>query len=175
MRKVGKLIDAYLQVVARDANMPVSKVASLAEALPDLAREDHDDIYKAIDIYLKEHPDLSKADKKRLCRILDARSCRQRQQQPLIDYQASWSYFPAQENKHQPPADLKIMQLQKKTSQGKLGGEFMAETRVVDRREIQQVEIRELGISAGRSKLDAHKMIHRGSRSDHGRDKAKDR
>lgn len=53
MRKVGKLIDSYLQVVARDANMPVSKVASLAEALPDIAREDHDDIYKAINIYLK--------------------------------------------------------------------------------------------------------------------------
>lgn len=60
---------------------------------------------------------------------------------------------------------------QKKTSQGKLGGEFRAQTRVVDRGEIQQVEIR----SAGRSKLDAHKMIQRGSRSDHGRDKAKDR
>ncbi|XP_008224648.1 PREDICTED: BTB/POZ domain-containing protein At5g47800 [Prunus mume] len=71
MRKVGKLIDSYLQVVARDANMPVSKLVSLAEALPDIAREDHDDIYKAINIYLKEHGDLSKTDKKRLCRILD--------------------------------------------------------------------------------------------------------
>ncbi|KAM1320500.1 hypothetical protein ACFX14_005539 [Malus domestica] len=71
MRKVGKLIDSYLQVVARDVNMPVSKVVSLAEALPDIAREDHDGIYKAINIYLKEHGDLSKADKKRLCRILD--------------------------------------------------------------------------------------------------------
>ncbi|XP_024021483.1 BTB/POZ domain-containing protein At5g47800 isoform X1 [Morus notabilis] len=71
LRKVGKLIDSYLQVVARDVNMPVLKVVSLAEAVPDIAREDHDAIYKAINIYLKDHPDLNKAEKKRLCRILD--------------------------------------------------------------------------------------------------------
>ncbi|KAK9267935.1 hypothetical protein L1049_010372 [Liquidambar formosana] len=71
IRKVGKLIDSYLQVVAKDDNMPVLKVASLAEALPEIARPQHDDLYKAINSYLKEHPDLSKAEKKRLCRILD--------------------------------------------------------------------------------------------------------
>lgn len=53
IRKVGKLIDSYLQVVARDVNMPVSKVVSLAEALPEIARPLHDDLYKAINIYLK--------------------------------------------------------------------------------------------------------------------------
>ncbi|KAL5836524.1 hypothetical protein ACOSQ4_016021 [Xanthoceras sorbifolium] len=71
IRKVAKLIDSYLQAVARDVNMTVFRVVSLAEALPDIAREDHDDLYKFINIYLKEHPELSKADKKRLCRILD--------------------------------------------------------------------------------------------------------
>lgn len=71
VRKVGKLVDSYLQVVAKDINMPVSKILSLAQALPDNARPEHDGLYKAINIYLKEHPDLSKGDKKRLCRILD--------------------------------------------------------------------------------------------------------
>ncbi|XVE87603.1 hypothetical protein DITRI_Ditri19aG0001300 [Diplodiscus trichospermus] len=71
IRKTGKLIDSYLQVVARDVNMPISKLVSLAEALPDIAREEHDGLYKAINIYLKEHPGVSKADKKRLCRMLD--------------------------------------------------------------------------------------------------------
>ncbi|XP_056159905.1 BTB/POZ domain-containing protein At5g47800-like isoform X1 [Syzygium oleosum] len=72
VRKVGKLIDSYLQVISKDVNMPASKVVSLAECLPDVARPLHDDLYKAINIYLKqEHPDLSKADKKFLCRILD--------------------------------------------------------------------------------------------------------
>ncbi|XP_038689700.1 BTB/POZ domain-containing protein At5g47800-like isoform X2 [Tripterygium wilfordii] len=71
IRKVAKLIDSYLQVIARDANMPVSKLVTLVEALPDVARKSHDDLYKAINIYLKEHPDMSKADKKDVCRILD--------------------------------------------------------------------------------------------------------
>ena len=71
VRKVGKLIDSYLRVVVMDINMPVPKVIQLAEALPDIARPNHDDLYKAINMYLKEHPDISKADKKRLCQILD--------------------------------------------------------------------------------------------------------
>ncbi|KGN49022.1 BTB/POZ domain-containing protein At5g47800 [Cucumis sativus] len=71
IQKVGKLVDSYLRVVVMDINMPVSKVIQLVEALPDIARPNHDDLYKAINMYLKEHPDLSKTDKKRLCRILD--------------------------------------------------------------------------------------------------------
>ncbi|XP_057415873.1 BTB/POZ domain-containing protein At5g47800-like isoform X3 [Lotus japonicus] len=71
VRNVGRLIDSYLQVVARDDNMQVSKFVSLAETVPSIARVDHDDLYKAIDIYLKVHPDMSKTDKKRLCGILD--------------------------------------------------------------------------------------------------------
>ncbi|GAV70569.1 NPH3 domain-containing protein [Cephalotus follicularis] len=78
IQKVGKLIDSYLQVVAKDVNMPVSKAVSVAEALPDIARKDHNELYKAINIYLKqEHPDLSKSDKKRLCRVLDCQKLSQ--------------------------------------------------------------------------------------------------
>ncbi|KAL0398915.1 UNVERIFIED_CONTAM: BTB/POZ domain-containing protein [Sesamum radiatum] len=71
IQKIGKLIDSYLKVVAKDANMPVQKVASLAETLPGIARPTHDDLYMAINIYLKEHPELSKIEKKQLCRVLD--------------------------------------------------------------------------------------------------------
>ncbi|XP_057765130.1 BTB/POZ domain-containing protein At5g47800 isoform X2 [Salvia miltiorrhiza] len=53
IRKIGKLIDSYLQVVARDAGVPVHRMACLAEALPGIARPHHDDLYKAINIYLK--------------------------------------------------------------------------------------------------------------------------
>lgn len=53
IRKVGELIDCYLQVVARDPKMSVAKMIYLAEALPDLARPNHDHIYKAINIFLK--------------------------------------------------------------------------------------------------------------------------
>lgn len=69
--KVGKLIDSYIQVIARDVNMPVTKIVHLVEALPNVARPEHDDLYQAINTYLKEHPDVTKAEKKRLCRVLD--------------------------------------------------------------------------------------------------------
>ncbi|CAK9177161.1 unnamed protein product [Ilex paraguariensis] len=71
IKLVGKLIDSYLQVVAKDVNMAVHKVVSLAETLPEIARTEHDDLYKAINVYLKEHPDLTKAERKHLCHVLD--------------------------------------------------------------------------------------------------------
>lgn len=51
--RVAKLVDGYLQEVARDVNLPLSKMIALAETVPDFARLDHDDLYRAIDIYLK--------------------------------------------------------------------------------------------------------------------------
>ncbi|KAL9813548.1 BTB/POZ domain-containing protein [Arabidopsis thaliana] len=71
IRKVAKLIDSYLQAVAQDVHMPVSKFVSLSEAVPDIARQSHDRLYKAINIFLKVHPEISKEEKKRLCRSLD--------------------------------------------------------------------------------------------------------
>ncbi|XP_024960878.1 BTB/POZ domain-containing protein At1g67900 [Cynara cardunculus var. scolymus] len=71
--KVAKLVDGYLQEIARDASLPLSKFTALAEAIPDFARLDHDGLYKAIDIYLKSHPNLNKTERKRLCRILDCK------------------------------------------------------------------------------------------------------
>jgi hypothetical protein len=50
---VAKLVDGYLQEIARDMNLPLSKFIALAEAIPDFSRLDHDDLYRAIDIYLK--------------------------------------------------------------------------------------------------------------------------
>ncbi|XP_019087547.1 PREDICTED: BTB/POZ domain-containing protein At5g47800-like [Camelina sativa] len=71
IRKVAKLIDSYLQAVAQDVHTSVSKFVSLAEAVPEIARESHDRLYKAINIYLKVHPEISKEEKKQLCRSLD--------------------------------------------------------------------------------------------------------
>ncbi|KAK1376594.1 NPH3 domain-containing protein [Heracleum sosnowskyi] len=71
--KVAKLVDGYLQVVAREANLPLSKFLQIAEALPGFARLDHDDLYRAIDIYLKGHLELNKTERKLLCRVLDCK------------------------------------------------------------------------------------------------------
>ncbi|KAJ6821303.1 BTB/POZ domain-containing protein-like [Iris pallida] len=71
--RVAKLIDRYLQEIARDANLPMEKVIALAEAVPDFSRPDHDDLYKVIDTYLRAHPDLDKSARKRLCRVLNCK------------------------------------------------------------------------------------------------------
>ncbi|KAG9140454.1 hypothetical protein Leryth_016181 [Lithospermum erythrorhizon] len=71
--KVAKLVDCYLKEIANDDNLQLSKFLNIAEAIPEFARLDHDDIYKAIDIYLKAHPNLNKGERKRLCRILDCK------------------------------------------------------------------------------------------------------
>ncbi|CAI9767909.1 unnamed protein product [Fraxinus pennsylvanica] len=71
--KVAKLVDGYLQEIARDVNLPLSNFLAIAEAVPDFARLTHDDLYRAIDTYLKGHPELNKSERKRLCRILDCK------------------------------------------------------------------------------------------------------
>ncbi|CAH9120255.1 unnamed protein product [Cuscuta epithymum] len=71
--KVAKLVDGYLQHIAKDPKLQLSKFIAVANSIPDFARIDHDDLYRAIDIYLKGHPELSKTDRKHLCRSLDCR------------------------------------------------------------------------------------------------------
>lgn len=74
IRKVGRLIDCYVGVLARDRpRVPVEKLVFLASAVPDIGRPLHDELYHAVNTYLKVHPELSKAKKKRLCRVLDCR------------------------------------------------------------------------------------------------------
>ncbi|KAH9708649.1 BTB/POZ domain-containing protein [Citrus sinensis] len=51
--KVAKLVDGYLQEIAKDVNLPLSKFITIAESVPEFSRLDHDDLYRAIDIYLK--------------------------------------------------------------------------------------------------------------------------
>ncbi|PPD84058.1 hypothetical protein GOBAR_DD19006 [Gossypium barbadense] len=57
----------------KTVNLPLSKFIAIAETIPNFSRPDHDDLYRAIDIYLKAHPELNKSERKRLCRILDCR------------------------------------------------------------------------------------------------------
>ncbi|KAE8665011.1 BTB/POZ domain-containing protein [Hibiscus syriacus] len=71
--KVAKVVDGYLQEIARDKNLPLSKFIAVAETIPSFSRLVHDDVYRAIDIYLKAHPDLNKSERKKLCHVLDCK------------------------------------------------------------------------------------------------------
>lgn len=70
---VAKLIDGYLAEIARDPNLPVSKFVELADMLAGISRPGHDGLYRAIDMYLKEHPEISKSERKRICRLMDCK------------------------------------------------------------------------------------------------------
>lgn len=69
---VGKLLDGYLAEVAKDPNLSICKFQALAQALPQNARICHDGLYRAIDIYLKNHPTLKEHDRRRLCKEMDS-------------------------------------------------------------------------------------------------------
>ncbi|KAE8690590.1 BTB/POZ domain-containing protein NPY3 [Hibiscus syriacus] len=70
---VAKLIDAYLAEIAKDPNLPLSKFVDLAEMVSCISRPAHDGIYRAIDMYLKEHPGISKSERKRICKLMDCK------------------------------------------------------------------------------------------------------
>lgn len=71
--KVAKLVDGYLTEVSRDPNLPASKFVRLAEMVSNFSRPTHDGLYRAIDMYLKEHPGISKSERKRICKLMDCR------------------------------------------------------------------------------------------------------
>ncbi|KAJ6997473.1 hypothetical protein D5086_010821 [Populus alba] len=70
---VAKLVEGYLAEIARDPNLPLSKFVDLANTVSSFGRASHDGLYRAIDMYLKEHPGISKSERKRICRLMDCR------------------------------------------------------------------------------------------------------
>ncbi|PIA44509.1 hypothetical protein AQUCO_01700245v1 [Aquilegia coerulea] len=75
--KVSKLLDSYLAEVALDSNLILSKFIALAELLPDHARVVEDNLYRAIDIYLKAHPNVKDSERYRLCKTIDCQKLSQ--------------------------------------------------------------------------------------------------
>ncbi|KAF8026781.1 hypothetical protein BT93_F3301 [Corymbia citriodora subsp. variegata] len=71
--KVAKLVDCYLAEAAVDSNLSIGEFMALAGALPGQARSSDDGLYRAIDTYLKAHPNVSKQERKRLCWLMDSR------------------------------------------------------------------------------------------------------
>ncbi|XP_020177426.1 phototropic-responsive NPH3 family protein NPY1 [Aegilops tauschii subsp. strangulata] len=70
---LGELVDGYLSEVAADPDLEFSTFVELATAVPEAARPVHDGLYYAVDAYIKEHPDINKADKKKICGLIDVK------------------------------------------------------------------------------------------------------
>ncbi|KAI3407560.1 uncharacterized protein J3R85_020871, partial [Psidium guajava] len=71
MARVARLVDGYLAEIARDPNLPVLRFVGLANLVSGFPRATHDGLYRAIDMYLKEHPDINKSDRKKVCKMMD--------------------------------------------------------------------------------------------------------
>ncbi|PNT36763.2 hypothetical protein POPTR_005G146400v4 [Populus trichocarpa] len=70
---VAKLVEGYLAEIARDPNLSLSKFVNLANTVSSFGRSSHDGLYRAVDMYIKEHPGISKSERKRICRLMDCR------------------------------------------------------------------------------------------------------
>uniref|UniRef100_A0A7N0U7H9 Phototropic-responsive NPH3 family protein n=1 Tax=Kalanchoe fedtschenkoi TaxID=63787 RepID=A0A7N0U7H9_KALFE len=70
---VAKLIDGYLAKVAHDQNLTLFSFIDLALMVPESARLTHDGLYMAVDTFLKVHPNMAKAERKRLCELVDVK------------------------------------------------------------------------------------------------------
>ncbi|PQM39066.1 hypothetical protein Pyn_17990 [Prunus yedoensis var. nudiflora] len=68
---VGKLIDKFLSEIASDVNLKPDRFYNLAISLPEQARLFDDDLYRAVDLYLKAHPWIPKLEREKICGILD--------------------------------------------------------------------------------------------------------
>ncbi|XP_043723043.1 BTB/POZ domain-containing protein At1g03010-like [Telopea speciosissima] len=75
--KVSKLLDNYLAEIALDSNLMPSKFIALAELLPDHARVATDGLYRAVDIFLKVHPNIKDSERYRLCKTIDCQKLTQ--------------------------------------------------------------------------------------------------
>lgn len=75
--KVSKLLDNYLAEVALDPNLTPLKFITLAELLPDHARIVYDGLYRAVDIFLKVHPNIKDSERYRLCKTIDCQKLSQ--------------------------------------------------------------------------------------------------
>ncbi|XP_015963849.1 BTB/POZ domain-containing protein SR1IP1 [Arachis duranensis] len=71
VERVGKLMENYLSEIATDRNLTIAKFTNLAELIPEQSKPTEDGMYRAIDIYLKAHPNLSDMERKKVCGVMD--------------------------------------------------------------------------------------------------------
>lgn len=71
MQRVAKTLDSYLAEIATYAELSISKFNGIANLVPKGARRMDDDLYRAIDIYLKAHPNLDEIEREKVCSAMD--------------------------------------------------------------------------------------------------------
>lgn len=72
MLRVAKTVDSYLGEIATCTELSISKFNGIAVLVPKGARKVDDDLYRAVDIYLKAHPNLDEIEREKVCSVMDA-------------------------------------------------------------------------------------------------------
>ncbi|KAL9242019.1 hypothetical protein vseg_016065 [Gypsophila vaccaria] len=67
---VAELWDLYLALVAQDPSMTAEKFTNLVEVVPLSYRNSHDHLYRAMNVYIVAHPNLSQEEKSAVCKYL---------------------------------------------------------------------------------------------------------
>ncbi|KAK7258357.1 hypothetical protein RIF29_23930 [Crotalaria pallida] len=80
--RVAELWDAYLSNVAGDPDMGTKRFMELIEKVPPSYRQNHYQLYRAINSFLKAHPGISQDDKGAVCKYLD---CQRLSQEACIE------------------------------------------------------------------------------------------
>ncbi|XP_057442115.1 root phototropism protein 2-like isoform X2 [Lotus japonicus] len=70
-QRIAKTVDAYLAEIAAYGELAISKFNGIAVLVPKGARKLDDDLYRAVDIYLKVHPNLDELEKEKVCSVMD--------------------------------------------------------------------------------------------------------
>ncbi|PKI42693.1 hypothetical protein CRG98_036975 [Punica granatum] len=71
LQRVAKIVDVYLGEIAIYSDLSISKFNGIANLVPKAARKVDDDLYRAIDIYLKAHPNLDEIEREKVCSVMD--------------------------------------------------------------------------------------------------------
>ncbi|KAL9321305.1 hypothetical protein ACSQ67_013144 [Phaseolus vulgaris] len=71
LKRVAKMMDLFLVEVAPDPHLKPYEFEALITMIPDTARESHDQLYLAMDMYLKVHAGVSDKEKITICCTLN--------------------------------------------------------------------------------------------------------
>lgn len=71
LQRVAKTVDSYLAEIATYGELTISKFNAIANLVPKSARKSDDDLYRAIDIFLKAHPNLDEIEREKVCSSMD--------------------------------------------------------------------------------------------------------
>ncbi|KAF8086519.1 hypothetical protein N665_0622s0012 [Sinapis alba] len=71
LQRVTRTVDSYLAEIASYGELTISKFNAIANLVPKSSRKSDDDLYRAIDIFLKAHPNLDEIEREKVCSSMD--------------------------------------------------------------------------------------------------------